>query len=422
MLSDEEDDNYDDGGCASGCASGGGGGGDGDDGADFAFFEDLNEGGGDDADVSGDGDGAGATGDEYGGHPYVETIETEVDAPDPTATASADAAHPRSRRKRRQSRDGGRKRRSHVNEEVVINDDDDDESDGYESDPTADADGVGGRFRNPNPDDGQFGDYERTGKTLHPIRNTTESRDVAYGTNCDGDRKYVVGARTQRLLDAQRVDREDMQRISGNDDGCDICRTLAYSREVPGKMHDKVSRILANELYARGDAHPQIRWSETVRRMVFEYKRDVYDVCRNQCAQARVPLYEWTELKLRRHFRECDVAQSRVIAEQLPWFEDMVEMTRKQGAFYERDSAHGVQYHINTELLKNSLLLAREHRHAAGEYVTSVRREKEARLPTLERQQAAMDQSTSRERLHSAREQRKAMQRRQNDTFNPNNI
>ena len=407
MFSDEERDNDD---AAAGSARGGSGDGDGD-GDDFEFFENFEHGG--EKEMPDD------SSEQYGARPYVETIETEVNAPDPNATASSGGSSSSSHAS--MNGGGGRQRRGHRQRDRKRRERDLDEYDNDNDNDNDDDDG----FRNPNPDDGQFGDFERTGKTLHPIRNTTETRDVAYGTNCDGDRKYVVGERTRRMLDARRIDQEDFRRLhraTYEEDGCEICRTLAQSRNVPGSMHEKVSQILAHELYARGDAHAQIRTSETLRRMVFEYKRDVFDVCRNACLQAKVTLYEWTELKLRRHFRECDVAQSRVIAEQLPWFDDMVEMTRKQSAFYERDSIHGTQYHINTEMLKNSLLLAREHRHAAGEYVMSVRREKEARLPTLERQQTSMDRSTSRVRMHSAKHQRKAMQRRQNDTFNPNNI
>jgi hypothetical protein len=418
MLSSDEENGNNSGGGGGGDAAGGSGSGD-----DFDFFENLGSGNEevpDDASAH------------YGAHPFVETIETEVDAPDPTTAASGgdgrgDERARRRQRNRPQERSGSKKRRTSSSKDARdLNEYEEGEAvggGGGDGDDDGDDDDDG--FRNPNPDDGQFYDVERTGKTLHPIRNTTETRDVAYGTNCDGDRKYVVGARTQRMLDARRIDEEDFRRLhraTYAEDGCEICRTLAQSRNVPGSMHENVGRILALELYARGDAHAQIRTSETLRRMVFEYKRDVFDVCRNACAQARVPLYEWTELKLRRHFRECDVAQSRVIAEQLSWFDDMVEMTRKQSAFYERDSMHGTQYHINTEMLKSSLLLAREHRHAAGEYVMSVRREKEARLPTLERQQAHMDRSTSHVRMHSAKHQRKAMQRRQNGTFNPNNI
>lgn len=276
---------------------------------------------------------------------------------------------------------------------------------------------------NTNPDDGLFDDVPRVSARMHPIRDTTECRDVAYGTNCDGDREYWVGERTEALLAAKRADRTNFRALypeHARSGDCDICKTLQTSRMALGEVHGNVSRILAQEVASRGGTFLEQSRAVMLRTMVDAYRRDVYtSSVRRTCKRLGIPMYEWTELKLRRHFEECARPRSAFLREEIAMYEDMRVQMRSQGTMYRVPVHSGAYVHVNLKMQDELHKIGDRLNRLYRELDDAVKNEQESILPLLNRQLAAAQTHTQqRVRVRNSSQQRRAMERHQRNAFN----
>jgi hypothetical protein len=189
---------------------------------------------------------------------------------------------------------------------------------------------------------------------------------------------------------------------------------------VLGEVHGNIARILAQEVASRGGTFLEQNRTVMLRAMVESYRKDVYnDTIKRTCRRLGIRVYEWTELKLRRHFEVCARPRSAFLREEIAMYEDMREQMRAQGTMYRVPVHSGAYVHVNLKMQHELHAIGDRLNRLHRELDDAVKNEQESILPLLNRQQAAAQtHAQQRVRVRNSSQQRRAMERHQRGAFN----